>query len=76
MERKRLTRYESRLMTQKMLIDAAEEVFLRQGFEKASVEQITEAAGFSRGAFYSNLIDKDDLALAVLTNVAGTSPAH
>ena len=66
MERKRLTRQESRLMTQAMLIDAAEAVFLRDGFEHASVEQITEAAGFSRGAFYSNFSDKDDLALAVI----------
>ena len=66
MERKRLTRQESRLVTQAILIDAAEEVFLREGFEHASVEQITEAAGFSRGAFYSNFSDKDDLALAVI----------
>jgi AcrR family transcriptional regulator len=66
LERKRLTRQESRLMTQAMLIDAAEAVFLREGFENASVEQITEAAGFSRGAFYSNFTDKEDLALAVI----------
>ena len=53
-------------MTRATLIDAAEKVFLREGFEHASVEQITEAAGFSRGAFYSNFSDKDDLALAVI----------
>ena len=66
MERKRLTRQESRLVTRAMLIDAAEGVFLRRGIEHASVEQITEAAGFSRGAFYSNFTDKDELALAVI----------
>ena len=66
MERKRLTRQESQLVTHAMLVDAAEVVFLREGFEHASVEQITEAAGFSRGAFYSNFNDKDDLALAVI----------
>jgi len=65
-ERKRLTRQESRLVTRAKLVDAAEKVFLREGFEHASVEQITEAAGFSRGAFYSNFNDKDDLALAVI----------
>jgi len=65
-ERKRLTRQESRLVTQAMLVDAAEQVFLRDGFENASVEQITEAAGFSRGAFYSNFMDKDEVALAVI----------
>ena len=56
----------SRLVTRAKLVDAAEKVFLREGFEHASVEQITEAAGFSRGAFYSNFNDKDDLALAVI----------
>ena len=64
--RRRLTRQESRLVTRAKLVDAAEKVFLREGFEHASVEQITEAAGFSRGAFYSNFNDKDDLALAVI----------
>jgi AcrR family transcriptional regulator len=63
---KRLTREQSRLITRAALIDAAEEVFLHEGFEHASVEQITEAAGFSRGAFYSNFSDKDELALAVI----------
>jgi AcrR family transcriptional regulator len=66
MERKRLNRQESRHMTKTLLIDAAEGIFLREGFDHASVEQITEAAGFSRGAFYSNFIDKDHLLLAVL----------
>ncbi|MDX2181166.1 MAG: TetR/AcrR family transcriptional regulator [Bryobacteraceae bacterium] len=54
------------MITRAALIDAAEEVFLREGFELASVEQITEAAGFSRGAFYSNFKDKDELAFAVI----------
>jgi len=63
---RRLTRQESRLITRSALIDAAEKVFLREGFEHASVVQITEAAGFSRGAFYSNFGDKDELALAVI----------
>ena len=66
MRQRRLTRQESRLITRAAIVDAAEEVFLREGFEHASVEQITETAGFSRGAFYSNFSDKDELALAVI----------
>ena len=66
MRQRRLTRQESRLITRAAIVDAAEEVFLRDGFEHASVEQITETAGFSRGAFYSNFSDKDELALAVI----------
>jgi AcrR family transcriptional regulator len=54
------------MVTQAMLIDAAEQVFLRHGFEGASVELITEEAGFSRGAFYSNFADKEEVALAVV----------
>jgi AcrR family transcriptional regulator len=66
MQSRRLTRQESRLVTRAALVKAAEEVFLNEGFEHASVERITEAAGFSRGAFYSNFRDKEELALAVI----------
>lgn len=41
-------------------------VFVRSGFDASSVERIAEAAGFSRGAFYSNFEDKDELFIAVL----------
>jgi len=64
--KKRLTRRESREETRLRLILAAEKVFIQCGFEGASVERIAEAAGFSRGAFYSNFSDKDELFLAVL----------
>lgn len=64
--RKRLTRRESQEETRTRLILAAEKIFIQCGFEGASVERIAEAAGFSRGAFYSNFDDKDALFLAVL----------
>jgi AcrR family transcriptional regulator len=48
------------------LIAAAEKIFIRFGFDASSVERIAEAAGFSRGAFYSNFRDKDELFIAVL----------
>jgi AcrR family transcriptional regulator len=44
------------------LITAASELLSEQGFE-TSVEEITERAGFSRGAFYSNFDSKDELLL-------------
>jgi AcrR family transcriptional regulator len=50
------------------LIEAAEKVFTRFGFDASSVERIAETAGFSRGAFYSNFRDKDELFVAVLSN--------
>jgi len=62
----RLTRRESQEATRERLIDAAERAFIRRGFDASSVEQIAEAAGFSRGAFYSNFRSKDELFMAVL----------
>ncbi len=64
--RRRLTRLESKEITHTRLIEAAETVFIRKGFEDASVEEIAETAGYSRGAFYSNFEDKDQLFLAVI----------
>ena len=64
--RKRLTREESRELTRIRLIDAAETLFVRKGFDGASVEEISEMAGYTRGAFYSNFTDKDQVFLAVI----------
>jgi AcrR family transcriptional regulator len=60
---KRLTREESRAETRRRLVDAARELFTSQGFDGTSVEQIAERAGYTRGAFYSNFDDKDDVFL-------------
>jgi AcrR family transcriptional regulator len=62
---KRLSREESRAETRRRLIDAAAEVFAERGFHGASVEEIAERAGYTRGAFYSNFTGKDDVFLAV-----------
>lgn len=47
-------------------MSAAEEVFARQGFESASLEEIAATAGFSRGAIYSNFGGKEQLFLAAI----------
>jgi len=64
--RKRLTREESKELTRLRLIEAAERLFIRKGIDSASVDEISEAAGYSRGAFYSNFEGKDQVFLAVL----------
>lgn len=64
--KRRLTRRESQEETRGRLIEAAARLFVRRGFEGASVEEIAEEAGYSRGAFYSNFKSKDELFLAVL----------
>lgn len=64
--RKRLSREESRAQTRQDLLDAAKMLFARQGFEGSSVEQIAEAAGYTRGAFYSNFESKEVLLIALI----------
>ena len=68
--RKRLTREESKEITRLRLIEAAERLFIRKGFDGASVEEISENAGFTRGAFYSNFENKDQIFLAVIDHRA------
>lgn len=55
-----------RARTRERLLDAAYEVFAETGLAAASVEQIAERAGFTRGAFYSNFDTKEELLLALM----------
>lgn len=43
------------------ILTAARARFASDGFDKVSLEQIAEAAGFSKGAVYSNFAGKDEL---------------
>ena len=52
--------------TRDKLFEAAARVFEEQGIGSASIEAIAAAAGFSRGAFYSNFKSKDELIIAML----------
>lgn len=60
---KRVTR--RRVRTRARLLDAAFDVFAGKGFGRVSIEEICEAAGFSRGAFYSNFATLDELFFAL-----------
>lgn len=52
-----------RQATRERVLEAASAVFAERGFHGATVEDICERAGFTRGAFYSNFSSKDDLVL-------------
>jgi AcrR family transcriptional regulator len=52
--------------TRDKLFEAAARVFEEQGIGSASIEVIAAAAGFTRGAFYSNFRSKDELIIAML----------
>jgi AcrR family transcriptional regulator len=53
-------------VTRARLLDAAERVFASRGFAEASLDEIAEVAGLTKGAVYSNFDKKLDLLLAVL----------
>lgn len=55
-----------RLHTRERLMAAAAELFVERSVQAASVEEICERAGFTRGAFYSNFESKDELCLALV----------
>jgi AcrR family transcriptional regulator len=62
----RLTREEKKAQTRERLLDAAQTVFGRRGFLAASLDEVAEEAGLTKGAVYSNFDSKEDLFQAVL----------
>ncbi|QLJ02052.1 TetR/AcrR family transcriptional regulator [Streptomyces sp. NEAU-sy36] len=54
-----------RAHTRARLLDAAFRVFAAKGFGRVSIEEVCEAAGYSRGAFYSNFATLDELFFAL-----------
>lgn len=54
-----------RVRTRANLLDAAFAVFAAKGFGRVSIEEVCEAAGYSRGAFYSNFDSLDELFFAL-----------
>lgn len=54
-----------RVRTRTNLLAAAFTVFAAKGFGRVSIEEICEAAGYSRGAFYSNFASLDELFFAL-----------
>jgi AcrR family transcriptional regulator len=62
----RISRSERKARTREELLVAARSVFLRRGFHGATLEEIADEAGYTKGAVYSNFAGKDDLYLALL----------
>jgi AcrR family transcriptional regulator len=52
--------------TRSKLLEAAEQIFAREGFEAARLEDIAVTAGYTRGAFYANFESKEDIFFALL----------
>jgi len=61
-----LTPERRRAMTREHLLEAAAVVFARNGYHGASLDEVAAAAGFTKGAVYSNFKSKEDLFLALI----------
>jgi len=62
----RLTRKEQQAHTRECLMHSAGKVFARRGLQQASIDEVAEDAGFTKGAFYANFKSKEELFLAML----------
>jgi AcrR family transcriptional regulator len=62
----RLSRKEKQARTRSSLLKSAAKVFCRHGMDRASIDQVAENAGYTKGAFYANFRNKEELFLAML----------
>jgi AcrR family transcriptional regulator len=63
---RRLSRKEKQAHTRACLMRSAAKIFARRGLQQASIDEVTEDAGFTKGAFYANFKSKEELFLAML----------
>jgi AcrR family transcriptional regulator len=65
----RKTRAETQAETRALLLKTARQLFFDDGYHPTSLEKVADAAGYSKGAVYSNFRNKDELCTAVLDEV-------
>jgi AcrR family transcriptional regulator len=66
--RPRLSRAETKENTHRQLLDAAERVFVRLGYQGATLDGIAAEAGFTKGAVYWHFRNKEALFLELLAD--------
>jgi AcrR family transcriptional regulator len=59
-------RFEQRKATRAKLVEAALKLFSTSGYEHATVDDISQAAGYSKGAYYFHFSTKDDILMELL----------
>ena len=74
--RKQRKPQERTVVTRSLLLNAAEQVFARVGYESAQVEEIAVAAGFSKGGLYAHFKSKEELFLALYETKTASSLAR
>jgi AcrR family transcriptional regulator len=66
MPRGEFDRSERRARTRAQLLDAAARVYARRGFDSATLDEVAEEAGFTKGAVYDHFGSKEKLLSALL----------
>jgi len=62
-------------ITRERLLVAAGQVFAQRGYEKAQLEEVANAAGFSKGALYAHFKSKEELFMALAKTKAASYQA-
>ncbi len=62
----RITRAEKKALSRRRILDAAREVFFRDGFMLANLDEVAQQAGVAKGTLYRYFESKADLYVAVL----------
>jgi AcrR family transcriptional regulator len=60
------SRREKQQRTRTSLLRAAAKLFCRHGLDGASIDDVAEEAGYTKGAFYANFRNKEELFLVML----------
>jgi AcrR family transcriptional regulator len=64
-----ISRAERQARTRERLVEVARDLFLSDGYNATSLDKVAVAAGFSKGAVYSNFSGKEELCMAVLDTI-------
>ena len=62
--------------TRRRIVEASRRVFMRRGYGQATVDDILDETGISRGAFYHHFSGKEDLLKAVLEEHSRSAFTH
>jgi AcrR family transcriptional regulator len=63
----RRSRAEKKIQSRRRILDAARDVFFREGFMAANLDEVAERAGVAKGTLYRYFESKADLYVAVLS---------
>lgn len=63
----KISRKDKALTTKNKLIDIAESLFTKHGYDNVSVDRIVETAGLAKGTFYVHFKSKDELFISLIS---------